>query len=86
MVGNPTDDLERPRCEHNYREYIYVCHSSSCSSFFIERTIRQESIFEVCGAIVSDNRKVDQKSGGDRMIVHDWLGSACVERIIFAVW
>ena len=39
--------------------YIHVCHTSSCSSSWTrlstKLTIRQESIFEVCGAIISDN-------------------------------
>ena len=52
-------------CEHSYMEYIYVCHSSSCSSswtrLFIELTIRQESFFEACAAFLSDSSEVDQR-------------------------
>ena len=47
--------------------YIYVCHFSSCSSswtrLFPKPAIYQESTFEVCEEIVSDNWKVDQGSG-----------------------
>ena len=39
---------------------------------FFELTIRQESIFEVCGAITSDSCEVDQRTDGDYSIVHDY--------------
>ena len=58
--------FERLRCEHNNVGYIHVCHTSNCSSswtrLFIELTIRQESIFKVCGEIISDNWEVDQRT------------------------
>ena len=41
---------ERPRCEHSYVVYIYVCHSSSCSSswarLYGKSAIYQESTLE----------------------------------------
>ena len=42
---------ERPRCEHSYMGYIYVCYSSSCSSSWTRLygnfAIYQESTLEV---------------------------------------
>ena len=59
----PTDDLKDLDVTTAMRTqqfgYIHVCHTSSCNSswtrLFIKLTIRQESIFEVCGAIISHN-------------------------------
>ena len=58
----------------------------SLTRFFAKPTIYQESTFEVCETVISDNWKVDQRSGGDHRFVHGWLEPACVERIISTVW
>ena len=54
---------EEPRCEHNYMEYIDVCHSSSCSSSG-ENLRSSQEIFET---VISSDCEVDH--GSDR---HYW--------------
>ena len=61
--------------------------SHPCDTLWrLQPTIYQESTFEVWEAFVSENWKVDQRSGWDHIFVHDWLEPAYVETIISTVW
>ena len=58
----PTDDLNDLDVNTAICFFFFVCHTPSCSSpwtiLFNEFTIRQESIFEVCGTPISATEKL----------------------------
>ena len=58
-VRKPTDDLTDLDVNTAIWGIFYVCHTSRCSSswtrLFTTPTIYQESTFEVCESIISDN-------------------------------
>ena len=74
---------EKPRGEHRDMEYIYVCHSSSCSSsrerLHRKSGIYQESLLEIFETFSSD-WEVDHRSDRRYCTDHDWLAAVYVER------
>ena len=66
---------ERPECEHSYMVYIYVCHSSSCSSsserLYGKSTIHLESTVEISETVISKGWEVDHGTSRNYRTDHD---------------
>ena len=83
--SQPDGSNEERRCEHSFLVYIYVCHSSSCSSSWQrlhrKSAIYRESTQEIFATVISSNSEVDHGSDRNHWYYYDLIGSSqCGER------
>ena len=87
---SPRDEMKSLDCERSHVVYIYVCHSSSCSSSTFslhgEIEIDREWTQETIETIVSSDSEADHWPDWNYKNYNEWLAAADVERYDSADW